>query len=400
MAQKLASVAEVDEILGGVNRDFGTEYLGLESAIGRILREPLRADRDGPPSDRATMDGYALRWADWAAGERQFHVVGQQWPGSPALDLPATRGACLEIMTGAPCPVGADCVIPFEETSVSNAIVSIAEGVKINQGQCLHRAGSDFRAGDVLVPAGIRLGAAEIGIAASCGWESLPVGTMPRVTLVSTGDELVPVHETPEPYQIRSSNIPAIHAVLFSLGCHRIEMRHLRDDRESVEKELRQLPPYPLIIITGGVSKGRKDWIAPALSEMADTLFHGVTQRPGKPMGVWCTPESVIFALPGNPVSALTGLHRYILPWLLRNAGLTALQPGRKLTLAKDIAAPAGLTWFLPVSIDAEGLAHPAPTNTSGDFAGLAKTAGFLETPADAKLLKRGESYPFTPWHR
>jgi molybdopterin molybdotransferase len=394
----LVSVAEVDALLAGLRRPFGTGISRLAEAAGRILAEPLRADRDGPPFPRATMDGYALRYADWAAGRRRFHVGGQQWPGSPALELPAQAGACVEIMTGAPCPVGADCVVPYEETSVSQDIVSIAEGVKIIPGQCVHPRGSDFRAGQELVPAGTRLGPAEIGIAASCGYAEMRTALWPDICLVSTGDELVNVRETPAPGQIRQSNIHALGAALRLAGAQGLVPSHLGDEREAVRSTLEVLTQLPVVIITGGISKGRKDWVAPVLNEWAPPLFHGVSQRPGKPMGVWALEKSVVFALPGNPVSALTGLHRFVLPWLRANAGLTNLPPARNLTLAADITAPRGLTWFLPVRVDAEGLAHPAPTNTSGDYAALHHSDGFLETPAAADHLKAGERFPFTPW--
>ena len=188
------------------------ESCPLEAAHGRVLRANIAADRDLPPFDRVTMDGFALRSTAWAAGRWHFRVAGTQAAGTPPLALGADD-ECVEVMTGAVLPRGADCVVPYEETACDGAMVTIAPGAKLARGGSVHVRGSDGTAGTVLVPAGTRLTAREIAVAAACGGATLSVGTRPSVAVVATGDELVAV-DAPAiaPHQIRRSNDAALRA--------------------------------------------------------------------------------------------------------------------------------------------------------------------------------------------
>ena len=208
----------------------------LDKCAGRVLRESIRADRPFPPFNRAMMDGYAIRHAD-SQQCTSFTIHGQAFAGSQQRKLPAEPGACIEIMTGAVVPEGADCVVRYEDTRInSDGHMELIDDLTLEQGEAIHPLGSDLPAGATLLKDGSMIGGREIGIAASCGKESLKVGKLPAITIVSTGDELVDVSETPAPHQIRRSNDRAIEAALAHAHLHAQERVQLPDEK-AVSKE-------------------------------------------------------------------------------------------------------------------------------------------------------------------
>lgn len=377
----------------------------LASAQGRILRTDLRADRDLPPFDRVTMDGFALRSAALAAGTRVFKVGGVQAAGMRAFKLAAAADACVEVMTGAVMPEGADVVVPYEDTTRDGAAITLgAEAGSFAPGQAVHRRGSDHQAGDVIVRAGTRLSGREIAAAAACGHALLTVSRRPKIAVVSTGDELVEVDAPVAAHQIRRSNDHALRAALIAAGYPAVERFHFRDVRHEIEHLLwHVIAEFDVVVITGGVSKGKFDFMPAELDRQGvQRIFHGVAQRPGKPMWFGLSArQTPVFVLPGNPASAYTCLHRYVLPALAEAAGLNPAPP-----LVAALAAPVTfkpkLVYFLPVKLGsgphAELLAHPHPGNTSGDFASLVGTDGFLELPAEESEFAAGTVAPFRPW--
>lgn len=377
----------------------------LADAHGRVLREPILADRDLPPFDRVTLDGYALRAADLAAGVRRFTVHRVQAAGMRAFPLGPGPGAAIEVMTGAVLPEGADCVVPYEETTRAGEVVTVsAAAAGTGPGGAVHARGSDHRAGETLVAPGVRLGGRELGIAAACGRPCLTVSRRPRIAVLATGDELVDVAAAAAPHQVRRSNDLALAAALALHGHPRAERHHVRDVRHEVEHRLwHLLAEYDALVIAGGISKGKFDFVPAELDRQGvRRIFQGVAQRPGKPFWFGVSPRGVpVFALPGNPVSAYTCLHRYVLPALDHAAGL-APRPPRPARLAAPVAHRAPLTWFLPVRVttDPDGAlrATPDPSNTSGDLAGLAGTDGFLELAPGPGELPAGHPAPFHPW--
>lgn len=376
----------------------------LAAAHGRVLRADLRADRDLPPFDRVTMDGFALRSTALAAGTRTFRIEGTQAAGMRPLTLGEGADACVEIMTGAVLPAGADCVIPYEETESDGATVRIAATATITSGSAVHRRGSDHAAGETMVRAGARLTGREIAVAAAVGAATVTVASLPKIAIVATGDELVEVDAAVAPHQIRRSNDYALRAALIGGGYPRVERFHLRDVRHEVEHLLwHVLAEYDVVLITGGVSKGKYDFLPAALAEQGvKKIFQGVAQRPGKPFWFGVTARRTpVFALPGNPVSAYTCLHRYVLPALARASGAEPPAPRRvALTVAVTFKPP--LAYLLPVRLSsgerAELRATPAAANTSGDFGGLVDTDGFVELPADTTEFPAGYVAPFWPW--
>jgi molybdopterin molybdotransferase len=376
----------------------------LLHAHGRILRTAVVADRDFPPFDRVTMDGYALRHAAWAAGRREFKVSGLQRAGVMPLRLDADD-ACIEIATGAVLAGGADCVVPYEDTQREGDTVRISADAVPAPGQSIHRRGSDFPAGAPLLGAGTRLTGREIAVAAACGRSTLRVSALPRIAVVATGDELVDVEfPAPAPHQIRRSNDYALRAALLAAGYGNVERFHVRDLKYELEVQLKRLlSEFDVLLLTGGVSKGKYDFLPAVLAELGvEKKFHGVAQRPGKPFWFGLTSRRVpVFALPGNPVSTYTCFHRYVLPALARLSGATPTPP-EYATLAAPFAFKPRLACLLPVRIestpDGRRLAHPDPTNTSGDFGGLVGTSGFLELPGGPAEFPAGLTARFWPW--
>lgn len=387
---------------------FPSEDCTLVSASGRILRRNVLADRAMPPFDRVTMDGFALRAAGrrTATGARVLQVDGTpQAAGMMARTLPDDPDACIEIMTGAVLPKGADCVVPYEDTERDgNRVTLSAEtATRLTPGAAVHRIGSDHAQGDIVVRAGTRLSGREIAVAAACGASSVTVAALPKIAVVSTGDELVEVASPVMPHQIRRSNDLALRASLVQAGFPLVQLLHLRDVPAEIEAGLqRVLAECDVVIATGGVSKGRHDHLPTTLSHLGVTkVFHGVAQRPGKPMWFGMSRRKTpVFALPGNPVSCFACLHRYVLPALVRASGGPVAAP-RWVQLTEAIEAHPHVTRFLPVHVRSQpnGVlqATPDPVNTSGDFAGLIGTDGFVELPAQT-TFPADHVVPFTAW--
>jgi molybdopterin molybdotransferase len=378
----------------------------LANAHGRVLRCEIRADRDLPPFDRVTMDGYALRSETLAEGGRTFRVIGVQAAGMIPRKLGSQDDACVEIMTGAVRPEGADCVVPYEDTSRDGARITVNEAAakRTTAGAAIHRRGSDHAALDLIVPAGTRLGGREIAVAAACGCENLSVAARPRIAVVATGDELVEPGMPVAPHQVRRSNDYGLRAALITAGYPAVERFHLRDVREEIEHRLWHiLAEFDAVLLTGGVSKGKFDYLPAVLESLrVKPVFHGVAQRPGKPMWFGVSPRRTpVFAFPGNPAAAYTCLHRYVLPALARASGLVE-KPLRALPLAEAVTFRPPLAYFLPVRLEVDDrgatVARPDPINTSGDFAGLVGTDGFVELPADRAEFPAGSLAVFRPW--
>ncbi len=396
--------AEAEHLILANTPLFPREDCPLASAHGRVLRTEIRADRDLPPFDRVTMDGYALRAGVLAAGGRIFRVEGVQAAGMKPRQLGPETDACIEIMTGAMLPEGANCVVPYEETKRDGATVTVVGDAVFPAGHSLHLRGSDHHQGDVIVPPDTRITGREIAVAASVGASVLTVSASPKIAVVATGDELVEVDAAVAPHQIRRSNDHALRATLIAAGFPRVERFHLRDVRHEIEWELRRIfAEFDVVLITGGVSKGKFDFLPAELDRQGvRKIFHGVAQRPGKPFwfGV-TTRRTPVFALPGNPVSACTCLHRYVLPALAHAAGLKHVVP-RTVALATPVTFKPRLAYFLPVKLSsgprAELLATPEPSNSSGDFAGLVSTDGFVELTADQTEFGAGHLAQFYAW--
>jgi molybdopterin molybdotransferase len=369
----------------------------LGDAAGRVLRQEVVADGDFPPFDRVMMDGLAVRCGEVAGGRREFTVLGSVPAGRSRTALPDRPGAALEIMTGAVLPEGADCVLPCEWYGLEGANAVLHAEVAPRAGDFVHRRGSDHRAGDVLLRPGVKMGPVEVSIAAACGCAEVEVSAPLRVSVLGTGDELVAVGDVPGEGQIRQTNIAALAAALRLSGHGCVETAALPDDAPAMREGLASaLARHDVVVLTGGVSKGRRDLVPAILAERGATpVLHGVAQRPGKPMGVWRMENGrVVFGLPGNPVSALVCLRRYVLPALFSWSGGAETHPVRR-NLRGSFARPRGLTLFLPVVEGPDGGVVPAPVANSGDFCGLAGSCGFTEVD---ESFAEGAAVPYFPW--
>lgn len=389
----MITVAEAERLILEEIQDYGNEVIPFMEAVGRTLARPLLADRDFPPFNRVSMDGIAIRYDDYANGVRQFRVSGTVGAGEQG---PATLepGSCLEIMTGAALPSAADTVIQYEHLEIENGMaVVVKEPVK--PGQNIHRRGSDQLAGTVLTPAGKRLTAFDMSVAASVGAGFLEVKKNPRVALFSSGNELVEVQTLPNDFQIRRSNVYVIDAFLRSYGM-RAELIHLPDNEDIIRKLLSSaLENFDVLLLSGGVSAGKFDFIPDMLQECGvKRLFHKVQQRPGKPLWFGAFgKQGVVFAFPGNPVSTFLCLLRYFQPWLQGCFGAAPAIP-RYARLTHDFVFEPALAMFLPVKIeqahDAALLATAVEYHGSGDYAALLQADGFLELPMENRFFTAG----------
>ena len=375
-------------------KGYGSETIHLNQGIGRVLLEDWHCDRDLPPYDRVTMDGIAINHAG-AEGLEYITVAGVVAAGDPRTRLDdASR--CLEVMTGAMLPEGTDTVIRYED-------VEIHEGrAKINQAyakyQNIHWQGEDRKQGDLLVPAGTQLSASEIGVGASIGKSEIQVSRLPKTIIISTGNELVEIDQQPKPHQIRRGNVYRIQATLSHLGIP-CDTAHIKDDQEETIEKLRGfLGAYDLIIMSGGVSKGKFDYLPGALAKCGvQKLFHKVAQRPGKPLWFGVHPDgATVFALPGNPVSSFMCLMTYGINWLRRSTGLTP-NVNPVAILKEDVTFKPDLTYFLEVKLeigkDAKVYAQPARGNGSGDLANLLNGDAFIRLPQGRDHFRKGEIF-------
>ena len=396
----MISVTEAEQILSAHIRDFGTESLPLDDTRGRILRETLHADRDFPPYNRVAMDGIGIAYATYAQGAREFAIDGVAAAGSPQLTL-NNSSSCFEVMTGAVLPIGCDTVIPYEEIEIATEVAKITAEV-VKERQHIHAQGIDRKAGAPIVSPGRMMSPAEIGVAATIGKATLTVSKLPRTLIISTGDELVPIDQTPLPYQIRRSNMHRLKATLATYGIA-ADAHHFDDDAATIKQELeRMLATYDVIILSGGVSKGKFDYIPGALDELGvEKLFHRIRQRPGKPIWAGKKGETYVFAMPGNPVSSFLCMKRYFEPWL-HGCLQMKTQPVQKAMLAEAITFKPDLTYFMQVRLsqDEEGrlLAHPVEGHGSGDLANLVDADAFLQIPQGQDRFEAGGVYPVLPY--
>jgi molybdopterin molybdotransferase len=374
----------------------------LNELVGAILREPVVAALDQPPFDRVTMDGIAFASSLYEHGCRTFRIAGTQAAGAPQLSLPEGEH-CIEVMTGASLPLGCDCVIPVEKISVSDGVAQLAADATPQPGLNIHTRGTDSRRGDTLLQPGIRLGPAEVAVVASNGRTHASVSRMPRIAVISTGDELIEPGQPLANWQIYRSNAYAVMASLQRRGFSRPTLDHLPDEPAILRARLGEhLQAHDVLILSGGVSMGRFDYIPQVLTELGvRVVFHKVAQRPGKPLwfGVGAGGKTV-YALPGNPVSTLVCLTRYVFAGLEASLGATP-QTAEPMALAESFPAKATLTIFVPIRVIFDQTQRRAvlqPTHGSGDFTSLVGTDGFVELPPVPAVVAAGAAVPWYRW--
>ncbi|HEY9535800.1 MAG TPA: molybdopterin molybdotransferase MoeA [Mucilaginibacter sp.] len=397
----MITVQQAEKLILENTRNYGNEIVLFDEALGRVLAEEIKTDRDLPPFNRVTMDGIVVKYAAIAQNIKTFKIKATQAAGDVPIEIDADD-ECIEIMTGAALPKSVDTVIRYEDIEINDGKATIL-GDNIKQGQNLHLKGSDKQKGEIILTPGRLITPAVISLIASVGETELRVKRIPRVVILSSGDELVDVSDTPSPYQIRRSNSYMLQAMLAQQGI-KGSIRHVPDDEAIIKQQLGLcLQHYDVILLSGGISMGKFDYIPQALRDLyVEEIFHKVQQRPGKPF--WFGKHGngvVVFAFPGNPVASFMCMQRYFVPWL--NASL-AIQSKETVyaVLADDFKFQPSLEYYLQVKLhyskEGQLLATPVVGNGSGDFANLADTDAFVELPSDKTTFKKGEVYKIWPF--
>lgn len=394
-------------------QDFGVEEVPFLESVGRVLKEEIVADRDFPPFNRVSMDGIAINHHFFEQGIRSFTIEGVQAAGAEQKIMNVNSN-CMEVMTGAVLPENTDTVIRYEDVVIENGIATI-QVEKITGNQNVHQKGKDRSQGDLLIPENRIITAAEVGVIATVGKAFVKVAKTPKVMVVSTGDELVEVNETPLEHQIRRSNAFTLVSLLEKLNI-KAETSHITDDKELLKVKIAAyLQEYDVLLFSGAVSKGKFDFLPEVLEELGvEKLFHRVTQRPGKPFwfgrttpfgianqeGVECVEKdkannTVVFAFPGNPISTFVNCLAYFYPWLATSAGFELKE--ETVILGEDVSFKPALTYFLQVRVEIKYghlVAFPIKGNGSGDLASLVQSDGFIQLPKETIEFKKGETYP------
>lgn len=372
----------------------GTESIPLQASLGRVLAEDINASRDFPPFNRVAMDGIAIKYN--ASNEVNTYICkGLQSAGMAPLTL-GDESNCLEVMTGAMLPFGTDTVIPYEHTSQQEGKFIV--NLPIKAGSNIHRKGKDLSKGDTLIPKGQFIRTQEIAILATEGKVKVRVLANPKIVIISTGDELVELEMNPEPYQIRASNKYMLLSALSKLNID-ADSIHIDDDKDKLEETISKiLNEYDVILMSGGVSKGKLDFIPDVLSELGVTkVFHRIAQRPGKPF--WFGQKAhntFVFAFPGNPSSTLVCFKKYFEPWLMTTQGQK--QALIKVKLSQEFEFKPNLTYFAQAIIEhseGQSFAQILTGNGSGDLANLTRIDGFVELPQGSDLYNEKTLYNF-----
>ena len=371
------------------------ESLPLTQCVGGTLRENVYAERDHPPFDRVAMDGIAVDSEALRRGLKRFRVQGVQAAGAPPLKLDTAEDA-IEVMTGAMLPSGCDNVIPVEQLDLTDGFATLTTNVVTTPYNNVHRRGSDSRQGKLLLESGTLLRAPEIAVAASAGMARVRVSSQPAIMVISTGDELVEPGDPIAEFQVRRSNAYAVAATLRKRGFGRVGDDHVMDDEKLLRNRLTlHLTTHEVLVLSGGVSMGKFDLVPKVLMQLGvQEVFHNIAQRPGKPMWFGVGPHGqAVFGLPGNPVSTLVCLIRYVIPAIAEAMGTRRVAPER-LALAAPVTFKPALAYFLPVIIEHDDWgrpwASPKATNGSGDFLSLAGTDGFVELPPGPNTYPKG----------
>ena len=384
--------------LEAIPRTPATESVPLREAMSRALARDILSDRDYPPFDRSIRDGYAVRSADSQTGAR-LRCIGELKAG----DRPTTSvapGICIQIMTGAALPDGADAVIMIEHTSRQGDTIQLDRAVK--PGQHVVRRGSEQAAGQRVLSAGTRIGFAEIAAAAQVGAASPVVTHKPRIAILSTGDEVVDFASTPGPFQIRNSNSVSLAAQVSLVGGEPVVLGNARDSLDDLRAKITAGLEADALILSGGVSMGKYDLVEPVLNEFAaEVIFDAVAIRPGKPVVFALCKSKPVFGLPGNPVSTMVTFDLFVRPAI---DILSGTEPRSLLfieaTLTASLAEKPGLTHFLPAKLSRRGdKAHvsPVPWQGSGDVVAMAHANCLLVVPADRETIEAGEHVHVLP---
>jgi molybdopterin molybdotransferase len=375
-----------------------TIVLPLGDALGHALAEEIRTDREYPPFDRSTRDGYAVRASEASPGA-SLSCLGEIKAGDSVTEvLPA--GACIQIMTGAAVPQGADAVVMIEFTRRNGDTVTIDRAAQ--RGQNIVARGSEARAGQTALGPGLRIGFAELAVAAQVGAATVCCYKKPSVAILSTGDEVVPITETPGPFHIRNSNGVSLAAEVQLAGGTAVPIGNALDRVDDLAAKIELGLRHDILVLSGGVSMGKYDLVESVLKGLgAEFYFDTVAIRPGKPAVFGRCRKTLVFGLPGNPVSTMVTFQLFVIPAIHVLGGSESRPlPLLEATLTHAIKEKAELTHFLPARLEwPDGAPHVSllPWQGSGDIAALTRANCFLVVPAGRLEIPAGERVSVLP---
>jgi len=390
----MITVQEAQSILSNVQIQWGLESIPLEEATGRYLAEEIKADIDYPPFNLAMMDGFVIRFSDWQKGQRTFSYSHQQWAGSPIIEL-AKDEAC-EITTGAAVPSGFDVVVPIEKVEVGDdGTFTCSEIEKLKSGWNIQKQGVENKKNDVVVKKDTFISAAVLAVLASCGITMPLVYQRPTIAIIATGDELVPMNEIPLPHQIRTSNAHALSALVQPLS-RQIEFFHLNDDPIIIQDWMQQhAQQWDILLFSGGVSKGGKDYLPQLWQEDGfECLFHGIAQKPGKPMWLGRKKQTILFGFPGNPVSTLVCAIAYLIPWI--RLQWSNHRDSQHIQIQDAISTNEKLDLWIPVVLENNQF-KTLNYLGSGDLIGFSALNGIIHVPSNQTFNNKNQEYRFYP---
>jgi molybdopterin molybdotransferase len=371
---------------------------GISDALGYVLAQEIHCDRDYPPFDRSTRDGYAVRASEANEGAK-LRCAGEIKAGD-TVSRALESGTCVQIMTGAAVPPGADAVVMIEFTRRSGDSIMFERPAQA--GQNIVPRGSEAHSGDVALQPGTRLGFAELAVAAQVGASSVRCYKKPRVAILSTGDEVVAISETPGPFHIRNSNTVSLTAQVQLAGGEAVPLANARDRVEELSAKIESGLREDILVLSGGVSMGKYDLVESVLKSMgAEFFFDAVAIRPGKPAVFGRRGKTMIFGLPGNPVSTMVTFQLFVVPALDVLSGMEARPlPLVEATLAENLREKAGLTHFLPARLDWPGSIPQVRVlrwQGSGDVSALTRANCFVVVPSDRPDISVGEKVSVLP---
>jgi molybdopterin molybdotransferase len=369
-----------------------TEQVRVGEALGYVLAQEIKTDREYPPFNRATRDGYAVFAADAEAGAT-LKCTGEIKAGD-RVTKELWAETCVQIMTGAAVPSGADAVVMIEHTKREGDQVRFERAAVT--GQNFVPRGSEARAGQTLLTPGTRLGYAELALAAQVGAAELKCGAKPRVAILSTGDEIVPVDSVPGRFQIRNSNSVSLAAQVRLAGGKPVLLGNAMDREDDLSSKIRRGLQEDLLILSGGVSMGKYDLVEKVLKEMAtEFYFDAVAIRPGKPVVFGKCGEKFVFGLPGNPVSTMVTFELFVAPAVDLLSGAEARElPIVEAKLGEALNEKPGVTHFLPARLQGQGSDREVKAlkwQGSGDVSALGRANCFLVVPIERGKIEAGE---------
>lgn len=375
--------------------NLGTELISLHDALGRVLAADVLADRNYPPFNRASMDGFAVRKEDWDEGQRQFDIIGELLAGQLFDEDTIKSNSALKIMTGAATPKAYDVIVRIEDCVVEGGKVSFSID-KVTALQNIAKEGEDISLGEKVMAIGQVITLGSITALASVGASQIEVYRLPQIAIVTTGDEIVPVSSCPAVNQIRNSNAVTLQMALGKIGIGKVVHEHVNDSKEGIATKIKTLVGVSdIILFTGGVSAGSADFVPQVLEQSGFTKrFHKVKIKPGKPawFGVNDTNGKVVFALPGNPLSVLTTYKIFVESFILKMIGKSPINYSWK-QIAVNRPKKVELDEFFPYLASSNAHANflePLKLNGSGDITATLFASGLAHHPVDKEQLTVG----------